>query len=137
MTQAPTPGTDYADPVFPLPSPAFLFVHEVLVGVQDTIVTQPDGRWTRDPVPTTPVRGYLTSPNPQETQIAAARGVTIDAVFLCPHGTPVRHQDRIDSTAANVPSVLKGRYTVTAVRPNPSHVRVLVTRVEADPVPGP
>ncbi len=135
------PGTDYVDPVFPLPSPNFLFVHQVLVGAQDAVITASDGTWTRDPVVDTPVWGYLTSPNPQEVQRATGRNAVIDAVFLCAHDTPVRHQDRIDSTTAlegtPIPTVLRGKYKIEAVRPNPSHVRVLLNRVEADPEPGP
>ncbi len=121
------------DPVFPLPSPDFLWVHS-LIRVPSTAasaVVDAEGHWHYETGPSAAFMGYLTAPNPKEVERAATTGFPLDAVALAPHGTAVAERDRL--IAANIPGGegpwLDGDYEVALVRPNKSHLRLLLTRL--------
>jgi hypothetical protein len=134
--------TTYADPVFPLPEPEFLWVYDLLVHPASASVTVGAGRrWRYQEVTPVGFVGYIGAPNPREVERAARRDVRIDAVALAPHGTAVSSEDQLEaaagvgSTGAEVPAVFVGRYAIEAVRPNASHVRILLTRIDGEDPP--
>lgn len=123
--------TVYTDPLFPLPDPAFLWVYPVLIHPHDaaSVAVDDNGKWVYAPSGGVAVTGYLGSPNPQEVTLAAARGLRVDAVLLVPHGTVVDEDDQLEAADATIPGIFRGTYRIGAVRPNASHVRVLLTRL--------
>lgn len=118
------------DTVFPIEEPTWLWTHTLTYRDHDAaaVTVDAEGRWTHDDTPGTPVIGYLTGPNPREVDRAASRGIILDAVFLCAHDSGVTDKSTVTATTG-VPAWLVGTYTVNVVRPNPSHLRVLLTRV--------
>ena len=118
------------DTIFPIEEPTWLWTHTLTFQDNQAAAVDVDaeGRWSYADIPGTPVVGYLTAPNPREIDRAASRGVILDAVFLCAHDTGVTDQSTVIATTG-VPPWLVGTYTVSVVRPNPSHLRVLLTRV--------
>jgi hypothetical protein len=124
------------DAVFPIPEPTFLWVH-ALTYIRhdgDDVVTDSEGRWHYDT--TTPVAftGYITAPNPREVARAASQDVIIDAVALAPLDCGITDQCSLIAPDT-VPRGLPGIYTVTVIRPNLSHLRCLLTRLDADAYP--
>lgn len=121
-----------ADPLFPIPSPDMLFVYDLRVQPRGaSIEVTPDGV----PVPVTsldgsvPVRGYVSTlgrtERPDEVGEVLAR-----AVALVPLETAVEERDTlfVEDTHGGLPRWLQGWWQVTEVRPNPSHIRVLLQR---------
>lgn len=134
--------TDYTDPAFPIPPPTFLFVYDLIVHPASASVTVGAGRrWRHQQSASVGFVGYIGAANPREVDRAASRGVRIDAVALAPHGTLVTEADQLEApteaatTGNPVPSVYVGRYAISAVRPNASHVRVLLTRLAGEDPP--
>lgn len=132
--------TDYVDPVFPIPEPDFLWVHDLITHQTSASVTVGRGRkWVNQSASVAFV-GYASSPDRRELDRAARRGVRIDAVILAPHGTVIDEADQLEVPAETIsasgtvapPSTLVGRYRIDAVRPNPSHVRVLCMRIRGE-----
>lgn len=125
------------DAVFPLPEPDFLWVHDLTilpVGSVAGVVVAADGSWqAASTVAGVAVTGYLTAPNPSEVNRAASDGITLSAVALVPRGTAVTDQDHLRATG--VDQYLDGTYRIRQVRPNLSHVRLLLEHVFG-PVPG-
>lgn len=123
------------DAVFPIEEPTFLFIHTLSYrGNDSTIVTDEEGRWNHAVTAPVEFTGYLTAPNPREVERAAAHGMTLDAVALCSHDVDIPHTAHVTAAAGAVPAWLVGTFRVIAVRPNPSHQRILLTRV-IDEVP--
>jgi hypothetical protein len=122
------------DAVFPIPAPDFLFIHTLTVARQSVVVdVDSEGVWRQaEAVVRNTVVGYVTAPNARDQRIAASPGQVLDAVALLPRGIVVVPDDTL--IVAGVSSRMNGTYLVTAVRPNLSHLRVLLTRVTA-PVP--
>lgn len=133
--------TEYADPAFPLPSPDFLFHHDLVVWTPASVVVGRGRKWVNQSA-SAGFTGYATAPSPSELRRAAARGVRVDAVALAPHGTVVDEACDLEVPAAPTnpgsvapPTVLVGRYSIDAVRPNPSHVRIVLTRIRGENPP--
>lgn len=125
-----------ADALFPIPNPDFLFVHSLVVWSRQgaSVTPDADGRWQPGftSAASAVVTGYLAgAPDVAETSAGQTRGESVGAVALVPIGTAVSHADEVE--AVGISPALDGRYTVTGVRPNPSHLRVLLTR-SSDPV---
>ena len=112
------------DPLFPLPEPVILWVHDlsVLPHSNPSAIVDAEGRWEYADNNPIPLRGYFASPNPREVERAAAAGVVVDGVALVPNGSPVTVDDGLVYDTST--------YRVALVRPNPSHTRVLLTRVD-------
>lgn len=129
--------TAFADPIFPLPDPGFLWVYNLVVHDQGASVTVGSGRkWRWSNVSGASVMGYVAAPDRREVDRAASRGVRLDAVALVPHGTAVEEADELEvATTSGAPPTLWGRYEIQAVRPNPSHVRLLLVRIAGEAVP--
>lgn len=135
----------YNDPIFPLPEPDFLWVHDLTIHSQTaaSVVVDDDGGWTYAQSASVGVVGYATAPNPREVERAASRGVVIDCIVLVPNGTAVKEEDDVTVPGSTLgfggtaipTAVLQGRYEVTGVRPNPSHCRVLLTRIKGEDPP--
>lgn len=131
--------TAYEDPVFPLPEPEFLWVHS-LVGWSSASVVVGRGRKWQTTSASAAFEGYATAPSPSERRRADREGYRVDAVALAPHGATGLDEDgTLEVPAAPLlpghvapPPVLVGRYTVREVRPNPSHVRYVLTRVRGE-----
>lgn len=121
--------TGYRDPLFPLPAPAFLLVHTVeIVRTSQLAQDTDDAGW---PLLTGAVRvaarAYVASPDPRTLTPA---GMAVDAVMLVDNATTVDHRDRVAVAAGQaLPAVLVGEFRVNEVRPNPSHTRLLCTRI--------
>lgn len=123
------------DPVFPLPEPEFLWVHQLAFRNDSAALLDVDeeGKWTYDDSDLATFTGYLTAPNPREVDRADAHGVILDAVCLAPHGTGIGDDDVVIAGAASgVASYLQGSYRVGVVRPNPSHLRILLSRIKGE-----
>lgn len=124
------------DAVFPIPEPTFLWVHSLSYVQHDgnDVITDSEGRWRYDDGEVVTFTGYITAPNPREVDRAAARDVIIDAVALAPLDCGIN--ERCSLTAAGaVPRGLAGVYKVSLIRPNLSHLRILLTRVDVETVP--
>lgn len=119
----------YRDPLFPIPSPEFLFRHTVTVSRDSQVaVDTDDAGWpitgSAEQVTT---RAYVAPPDPRTLTPA---GQAVDVVVLVPNGTAVEHRDTIIvDPGQQLAAQHAGRYRITAVRPNPSHCRILCTRV--------
>lgn len=136
--------SSYADPAFPLPSPEFLFVHDLIVWQTSASPTVGRGRKWVNQSASAVVTGYATAPSPAELRRAATRKVRVDAVCLVPNGAVIDESDDLEVPAGPVdggtgtavpPTVLVGRYSIDAVRPNPSHTRVVLTRIRGETPP--
>lgn len=126
-----------ADPLFPLPEPTILWVYDLAYrSASASPVVDAEGRWRYDNSALVGFVGYLSSPNTQAIRLAAAAGVAVDAVALAPNGLGISEEDELIAGPAlglggqAVPAYLAGLYRVTLLRPNPSHLRVLVSRVK-------
>jgi hypothetical protein len=125
----------YADPVFPFPSPTFLWVYDLIVNHQTgaSTTTDDNGKWTYIQEASVGFTGYVGAANPREVEKAATRGVVIDAVALAPNGTVVDEGDNLTVPEdPAIPVVFWGRYDIIGVRPNASHTRVLLTRIQGE-----
>lgn len=124
------------DAVFPLSPPTWLFQHTLTYRPNDAgnVITDQEGNWHYEPVPPVTFSGYLTAPGPQEVERAAAKGTVLDAVCLCANDAGVTDSSTVEATTG-VPAWLVGKYRVINVRPNPSHSRVLLTRIVVDDAP--
>ena len=132
------------DPVFPLPEPDFLWVHDLtLVGQTSasTVVDEATGRWHYgEAAPSTTFTGYIGSVGRRETERAAARGIVADAVVLAPHSLPLAPDTAelhrlVCGPDSKATRWLHGSYKVSEVRPNASHLRLILTRLVGDTVP--
>lgn len=130
------------DAVFPLPEPDFLWVHSLvglrMNGASATVVDDADGGWHREAANAAPVAfiGYVTAPNPRDVDRAAASGTVLDAVALAPLGTALLQGDWLDCTDEGVPASLRHTFAISLVRPNLSHLRLMLTRSDS-PAPYP
>lgn len=126
----------YVDPVFPLPDPTFLWVHEgLVVHAVGTEVEDDEGRWRYGPGASVTFTGYVTSPDPRSERRGGADSMRVDAVCLAPRDVAVPWPGYLDATTENVPPLLRGWYEIQPPRPNPSHTRLLLTRLADDPRP--
>lgn len=118
------------DTIWPIDEPTWLWTHTLTFrdNAASAVEVDAEGRWTYADTAGTDVIGYLTAPNPREVDRAASRGIILDAVFLCAHDSGITDQSTVVA-ATGVPPWLVGTYTVSVVRPNPSHSRVLLTRL--------
>lgn len=119
------------DPLFPFPEPSFLWVHELTRHVPSgDPIPDETGYWTSDNIPTTDTPNipcYVGAYNPSQQEAGDTYEESVDAVALVSHSTPFNRKDEVTVTAAA--AYLLGRYRVSVVRPNPSHQRLLLTRV--------
>lgn len=128
----------YQDPVFPLPDPSFLWVHDLIVwpvGSADDVEVDDEGRWRDSAGASVGFTGYLTAPDPRDVRRAAAVSEKLDAVALAPRDVEFTWPCYLEAAAASIPPLLRGWYTVAPPRPNASHTRLLLTRLPADPRP--
>jgi len=117
------------DPVFPFPDPVFLWVHNIaIIKTSDAVPESDDEGWEipADPAPLEVVlKGYVTAPDPEATNSSER----VDAVVLVPRDTVVSYADGIRTPSqANLAPMLTGVWKISSVRPNPSHIRILVRR---------
>lgn len=120
------------DSVFPIGPPEFLWVHQLAYRPTTgaSVVVDAEGRWDYANITPTEFTGYITAPNPREVDRAATRGILLDAVCLAPHDVAVTDACHlIVGAASGAPDWMVGTYTVNTVRPNPSHLRILLTRI--------
>jgi hypothetical protein len=125
--------TSYVDPVFPLPEPDFLWAHSLVAWSSASVVVGRARKW-RTTSASAAFDGYATAPSPRELRRADREGYVVDAVALAPHGaTDLDEDGTLEVTpGSGAPPVLVGRYTVRQIRPNPSHVRYVLTRVRGE-----
>lgn len=126
------------DPVFPLPEPDFLWVHDLAYRDDSaaSLVVDEERKWTYADTPAVTFTGYLTAPNPRDVDRADSTGVILDAVCLAPHGIGIDDNDVVVAdSSSGVADYLQGSYRVGVVRPNPSHLRILLSRIKGDPQP--
>lgn len=120
------------DPLFPLPDPGFLLVHHDCVLVWRQSLVQPvvdaEGGFSYPTAASVLLSdAYVAMADQSEVPQGESEMESIAAVILVRHGSPVDHADEVD--VAGVSAYLDGHYLVTGVRPNASHVRVLVRRM--------
>ena len=133
------------DEAFPLPDPEFLWIHDLtyVPTTAASVITDEDtGRWEYAPGPSVGFTGYIASAGRREVDRAATRGVTVDAVALMSHDDG--EQLIVDRAEAGVlvcgstsraDRWLHGTYTITEVRPNASHLRLILTRIAGESPP--
>lgn len=124
---------DYFNPLFPIAPPTWLFCFSVTIVRTSQI--EPDTDENGWPIltdaATVPVTAYISPPEPRTL---APEGEAVDAVALVPNGTVVDHRDLLDvPDGQQLPAQLVGRFRINQCRPNPSHTRLLLTRI-TDPV---
>ena len=131
------------DAVFPLPEPDFLWVHNMvglrMTGASPTVVDDGEGEWHREPstAASIPFVGYVTAPKAREVDRAKALGTILDAVALAPLTTQLGQGDWLDCTIdPSIPASLQHTYAIHLVRPNLSHLRLMLTRSDI-PAPYP
>ncbi len=124
--------TGYFNPIFPFAPPFWLFCYTAtIVRTSQLPSDTDDAGW---PVLTgaaqVTVKAYLDQPEPRTL---GPQGEAIDMVALVANGTTVDHRDLLDvPDGQSLPAVSPGRYRINQVRPNPSHTRLLCTRI-SDP----
>ena len=131
------------DAAFTLPEPEFLWIHDLmLVDQAASVVTDAaTGRWTYANVgASVGFTGYIASVGRGEFQRAASVGIRADAVALIPHSVPVDVLNAETFTLNCGPDSkasrwLWGEYEITQARPNPSHVRAILTRIVGEKTP--
>lgn len=127
------------DEAFPLPEPEFLWIHDLTytpATAASVIVDPANGKWRYAPSPSVQFTGYIAQADRREVARAATQGITVDAVALMSHTDgaaldPLAAEHGVvvcDGTSTASPW-LHGQYTVTQVRPNPSHIRLILTRL--------
>lgn len=111
-----------------LPSVDWLFIHTAIITrPAPADVVDSEGRIvTGTAGPPVSVSGYLALTNRAEIELADALGVRVDAVFACARDTDVDEQCTL--TATGVDPHLDGSYSITAARPTPVHLRLLLQR---------
>lgn len=120
------------DSVFPIDPPDFLWVHTLTYRPTTgaSVVVDAEGRWNYGDTTEVEFTGYITAPNPREVDRAATRGILLDAVCLAPHDVGITDSCHLTVAASSgAPEWMVGTYTVNTVRPNPSHLRILLTRI--------
>lgn len=123
---------DYFNPIFPFAPPFWLFCYSAVIVRTSQLASDTDefGWPLLTGAATVPVKAYLDQPEPRTL---GPQGEAIDMVALVANGTVVDHRDLLDvPDGQSLPSVTPGRYRINQVRPNPSHTRLLCTRV-SDP----
>lgn len=113
-----------------LPGVGWLFIHQVQL-IHRTAdggdgVVDDEGRWVLAEATPQDVTGYLAVTGRAELELAQSLGVRIDAVFACARDQPAAEADEI--VATGIDPYLDGRYSITAVRPTPVHLRLLLQR---------
>lgn len=124
------------DDVFPIPEPTWLWVHQLSIShtAGAASVIDSEGRWEYHNPEYDTIMGYLTGANPEEIERAAQQGIRFNAVALVPRETVVQAGDELIATNTN--TLLDGTYRISQVRPNLSHLRLMIDRIpEPDPWP--
>jgi hypothetical protein len=117
------------DPLFPLPEPPVFTYDLTLDSTSSSVVVDTEGGW-QYVTATSFVRGYVTPPDDRTLQYAVQQAVEVDAVALVPRNTVVDDGDLLTVPTTVPYRGLPGRYRVNVVRPNASHIRLLLRRVE-------
>jgi hypothetical protein len=125
------------DLLFPLPDPgAFLpYVNCVTVWRQSLAEPSVDvnGAVTqRLAVAVVLSETYVAMADQVENEDGDTNLEQVSIVILARNGSAVSHADEV--TVAGVSQYLDGRYRVNAVRPNPSHLRILCSRMTEAPI---
>jgi hypothetical protein len=120
------------DLLFPLPDPGpFLpYVNCVIVWRQSLVepTTDVNGAIVYPAGPSVVIsQTYVAMVDQAEIDSGNANLENVNIVVLMRNDSPVSHADEI--TVLGVNQYLDGRYVVNAVRPNPSHLRVLARRM--------
>lgn len=128
------------DLLFPLPDPGAIlpYVDAVIVWRQSLVaepVTDVNGRIVSYGASASASavlsETYVAMVDQSETDSGQANLEAVSIVVLARNGSPVSHADQM--TVVGVSEYLDGRYVVTAVRPNPSHLRILGRRMSEAP----
>lgn len=121
------------DPLFPFPEPTFLFVHELTYhATTSSPVVDDTGWYDADAVVASSEQNvpcYVGNYDPSDVSAGDTKETTISAVALVSRDRACRPEDEVTVTKGL--SHLLGRYRIDQVRPNPSHTRLLLTRVPA------
>ncbi|HMM95399.1 hypothetical protein [Phycicoccus sp.] len=131
------------DEVFPLPDPDFLWVHSLVYLPQTSASVVTDdatGRWQYAAPASVAFDGYITSPGRRDIERGNARGISVDAVVLIPHSVPIPPDEAEHATLVCGPDSaaspwLWGEYEISEVRPNPSHIRAIMSRIVGEKPP--
>lgn len=113
--------------LFPFPEPTFLFIHQVTLQRRTGTTTDSRGRAVPTYAPE-PLDGFLTAPNPESVPDVGGLRTRVSAVFLASLSTVVDVADMLDTTGAPVAAVLQGQFKIEMLRPNESHLRILLSR---------
>lgn len=119
----------YEDPLFPLPGIDWILTFNVILHRTSQIVedTDVEGYPVKTGAATVPIKAYVASPDTRELDRG---GQSADAVVLVANTVAVSHRDQIEVPVGTpVPPMMIGTYRVETVRPNPSHTRLLCTRM--------
>ena len=122
------------DTVFPFPEPAFLWIHNIVVIPNASLIQTLDERGaSTTTLPDEadwpdPVKGYLTAPNETRDVSAHIQRQNIAAVLLLPHSVAIDYMDIVHSSDPQLPPHMMGTYQVETARANISHTRVLLQR---------
>jgi hypothetical protein len=120
---------NYFNPLFPIAPPTWLFCYNAVIVRTSQLASDTDenGWPILTGATTAAVKAYLDQPEPRTL---GPEGEAIDVIALVPNGTVVDHRDLLDvPDGQSLPSVMPGRFHINQVRPNPSHTRLLCTRV--------
>lgn len=115
------------DPLFPFPSPEFLFRHQVIIRRTSTEVEDSNNEgWADDDgAEKVPTRAYVTAPDFQD----AGASQNVSAVILVPRTLAVDFADEVTIEAQpGLHNAFVGDFEIEQVRPNPSHTRLLIRR---------
>jgi hypothetical protein len=122
------------DPLFPLPSSDFIFVHLATRYETSQVPREYNDQGWRSPldlatVPFTETECYVATPNYRDVGVSQL----VFCVILVPREFVVRHGDvmQVPEQHGLYPD-LTGLMEIEQVRPNPSHTRVLCKRSQID-----
>lgn len=119
----------YEDPLFPLPAPDWILTFTVLLHRTSQLVddTDAEGFPIKTGAPTVPVKAYVGAP---DTRDLDRGGEAADVTVLVRNDIAVSHRDQIEVPLnSTLPPQMCGLFRITTVRPNPSHTRLLCTRI--------
>lgn len=121
------------DSVFPIPDPSgWLFKDEFTIHNSASVIYDDRGNAVDKQWNDQTVTGYVSAPDKRIDPAAYGADVTrFDAVALAPLGTVVGAADEVTVSSSTIQSYLHGRYKVEVVRPNLSHLRIMLTRISA------
>lgn len=119
----------YEDPLFPLPAPDWILSYTVLLHRVSQLAedTDDEGFPIKTGAATVPIKAYVAPPDTNKLNLG---GEFADVTILVRNDIAVSHRDQVEvPTTSTFPPQMCGTFRVDTVRPNPSHTRLMCSRI--------